>query len=200
MEDVKMKHPGLLYAAVATLVLLLVSIPCQKDWDTAPVQWMPEYYSEPLSSYDDLIREMADSTGWGDWRLLASVVYHESRFHNEARSHRGAVGLMQIRSERYTEEMLLDPRTNLRVGARYLKRLENMFPAASPVEAVKFALAAYNLGEGKVLQLVKATEAAGEDASRWDEVAKRLPEGHHTVRYVENVLDTYAVYAKRYPL
>jgi len=153
-----------------------------------------------ISRYDNILRNCADSIGW-DWRLLAAVVYHESRFHNDASSSKGALGLMQIRSKRYTEEMLLNPSANISVGSRYLKKLEEMFSenASDPVEATKFALAAYNMGEGKVGQLIASTEAEGLDTSRWDNVKQQLPEHHHTRAYVENVLNTYAYYSKVYP-
>ena len=136
-----------------------------------------------------------------DWHLIAAVVYHESRFHNEAESERGAVGLMQILSSRYSPEYLLEPSNNITVGTRYLKRLQAMYSstAANPTEALKFALAAYNIGEGKVWHLITLAREAGEDASRWDAVAaSQLPKGHHTVSYVEKVLDTYADYYRRY--
>ena len=150
-----------------------------------------------ISQYDNLIRAAADSIGW-DWRLLAAVVYHESRFHNDATSHKGARGLMQIRSSRYTAEELANPARNISVGARYLHRLEGMFPGATPMESIKFALAAYNMGEGKVARLISQAEAQGMDASRWSNVAKLLPQDHHTVSYVNNVLDTYQYYSRVY--
>ena len=78
-----------------------------------------ERSSESLSAYDKVIKATADSLGM-DWHLIAAVVYHESRFHNEAQSARGAVGLMQILSSRYSQEYLLEPANNLRVGSRYL--------------------------------------------------------------------------------
>ena len=153
-----------------------------------------------ISQYDNLLRQSADSIGW-DWRLLASVVYHESRFHNDANSSKGALGLMQIRSKRYPEEVLLNPSANIAVGSRYLKRLEDLFEdnAADPMEAVKFALAAFNIGEGKVKQMIEKTEEEGKDASRWEVVQEQLPERHHTRAYVENVLNTYHYYSKVYP-
>lgn len=153
-----------------------------------------------ISQYDNILRQSADSIGW-DWRLLAAVVYHESRFHNDANSSKGALGLMQIRSKRYPEEVLLNPAANIAVGSRYLKKLQNMFSenAADPTEAIKFALAAYNMGEGKVSQLIEKTQEQGQDASRWDNVKEQLPEVHHTRAYVENVLNSYAYYSKLYP-
>ena len=153
-----------------------------------------------ISKYDNLLRQSADSIGW-DWRLLAAVVYHESRFHNEASSNKGAMGLMQIRSKRYPEEVLMNPAANIAVGSRYLSKLQGMFSenAADPTEAIKFALAAYNMGEGKVGQLIEKAQEQGLDASRWDNVKEMLHEGHHTRAYVDNVLNTYAYYSKVYP-
>ncbi len=153
-----------------------------------------------ISQYDNLLRQSADSIGW-DWRLLAAVAYHESRFHNDANSSKGAIGLMQILSDRYPEEMLRNPAVNISVGARYLKKMEKMFEstAADPQEATSFALAAYNMGEGKLGQLIEKAREEGKDDSRWDSIKDYLPEGHHTRSYVDNVLNTYAYYSKVYP-
>ena len=187
--------------ALAALLLLL---PHKEHWSRLPekgfFQAFPQtrLHQESLSAYDQLIRQYADSIGW-DWRLIASVVYHESRFNNDARSGKGALGLMQIRSSRYTEEELLNPARNLQVGTRYLRKLEGMFPAATPLDSVKYALAAFNLGDGRVRGLVNKAGEAGQDVSRWDSVATFLPQGHHTVSYVEKVLDTYAQYCSQYP-
>lgn len=195
-----MSRRAAIFSLVVGLVLLLIPICRRINLDYAP----PEIETQerpglPISPYDDVMRAAADSLGM-DWRLIAAVAYHESRFHNDASSPKGAVGLMQVLSSRYSQEYLLDPKSNLIVGARYLKRLQAMYSenAASPTESLKFALAAYNYGEGKVWRLIRQTKDAGEDSSRWDVVARRLPKGHHTVSYVEKVLDTYSDYHKRY--
>ena len=196
-----MKKRALAYAAALTLLLLLIPPKSRVPFPESPEEIMAEERSgEPLSAYDKVIKATADSLSM-DWRLIAAVVYHESRFHNEAQSARGAVGLMQILSSRYSEEYLLIPANNLMVGSRYLKRLQKMYSsvAANPTEALKFALAAYNFGEGKVWRLIGQAKDAGLDAGRWDIVASsQLPKGHHTVSYVEKVLDTYSDYYRRY--
>ena len=151
-----------------------------------------------ISAYDNLLHAAADSIGW-DWRLLAAIVYHESRFNNNATSHKGARGLMQIRSSRYTPEELSNPVRNLEVGSQYLRRLQSRYNTADPMEGVKFSLAAYNYGESNVSRLIYRADTLGLDATRWDNVATLLPEGHHTVSYVNNVLDTYAYYSRIYP-
>lgn len=196
-----MKKPW--YAAAVTLLLLLLPVttpwmePEEPDFMRShDIPWNPS----SISVYDNLIRHCADSIGW-DWRLLSAVVYHESRFHNEAQSPKGAVGLMQIKSKRYSTDDLLNPAANLSIGSRYLRKLQKMYggTAASDMDAVMFALAAYNVGEGRVGQLIQETRDAGEDATRWAVVSRHLPQGHHTVSYVEKVLDTYAYYSRVYP-
>ncbi len=152
-----------------------------------------------ISRYDKLVRRHAATIGW-DWRLIAAIIYHESRFHNEATSEKGATGLMQIHSTRYSTEDLLDPDFNIFVGCRYLGRLEKMYETANHPEAVKFALAAFNLGDGKISHHIEETRGKGLDATRWSNVATCLPKGHHTVAYVEKVLDTYAYYRQQYPI
>lgn len=194
-----MKKRALAYAALS-LLLLLIPLKGRVPSAESPEEIMAvERSGKPLSAYDNVIKATADSLGM-DWHLIAAVVYHESRFHNEAQSGRGAVGLMQVLSSRYSEEYLLEPANNLMVGSRYLKRLQGMYStvAANPTEALKFALAAYNFGEGKVWRLIGQAQDAGEDASRWDIVATSLPKGHHTVAYVNKVLDTYADYYRKY--
>src|SRR5690606_40135942 len=47
---------------------------------------------EHISPYDDLIRAEAGRLGW-DWRLLASLVFQESKFEPRAESWAGAKGL-----------------------------------------------------------------------------------------------------------
>ena len=153
---------------------------------------------ESLREYEPLIREAADHIGW-DWRLVASVIYHESRFHNDAHSPKGATGLMQIRSSRYSEDTLLNPAVNISIGTAYLKKLGKMFHAASHQDSVKFALAAYNIGEGNLRKLIVQADSAGLDPSYWDLVAHVLPEGHHTANYVEKVLRTFEGYCEILP-
>lgn len=183
-------------------IILLLLIPLKgriQSGDHPAKSITPEPVDQPICQYDGIIKAVADSVGL-DWRFVAAVIYHESRFHNQANSHKGAVGLMQVLSPRYSQEYLLDPESNLRVGCKYLKRLQEMYAdvAASPIESLKFALAAYNYGETKVWKLINQTRQAAQDPGRWDVVATHLPQGHHTVTYVNKVLDTYTYYYTRY--
>ena len=51
--------------------------------------------AENVSPYDSILKEYASDLGW-DWRMLAAVVYQESKFSINSCSHRGAQGLMQV--------------------------------------------------------------------------------------------------------
>jgi len=158
-----------------------------------------------ISQYDDLVKQNADEMGW-DWRLLSAMIYHESKFINEAYSGRGAVGLMQIRSEKYSVDTLLDPAVNISIGTKYLTYLSEMFAehGADSVECLKFALASYNAGEGNILRCIRTAEEKGVDPTRWDNIVGIIPEvpsfhGKQTIAYVKEVLETYEEYSEVYP-
>lgn len=92
-----------------------------------------------------------------DYELLQALIATESAFNASAVSPKGAVGLMQIMpdtgrrfglgDDRWgpVEYKLTDPKTNIRIGARYLRFLMDMFPGK-----LELALASYNAGEGAV--------------------------------------------------
>lgn len=153
-----------------------------------------------ISRYDSLIKKHAAAIGW-DWRLIAAIIYNESHFNNDASSHKGAQGLMQILSSRYTFEEVSDPDRNLEIGTRYLRHLQRMYApvTANETECLKFTLASYNVGEGKIQRCIEQAGEDGLDTSRWASVSTMLPEGHHTIKYVENVLDTYRDYSRLFP-
>ena len=158
-----------------------------------------------ISPYDAIVKKNAAEMGW-DWRLLSAMIYHESKFINESCSDRGAVGLMQIRNDRYSVDTLLDPAVNVSIGTKYLTYLSGMFAehGADSLECLKFALAAYNCGEGNVLKCIRTAEEKGVDPTRWDNIVSIIPEvpgfhGKQTIAYVREVLDTYEEYSEVYP-
>ena len=196
-----MKRPVILYALGLSALLLLTPVrspqhpvPENNFLEEFPVSSIPE----GLSTYEHIIRSAAGDSGW-DWRLIAAIIYHESRFHNEAQSSKGATGLMQIRSSRYSQDTLLIPSVNLAIGTEYLSRLEKMFPAASGEDSLKFALAAFNLGDGNIRKLIAQADSAGLDSTYWELVSHMLPDGHRTPAYVNKVLRTYEDYCARLP-
>lgn len=169
--------------------------------------------TKAVSPYDDLFRKYAGQLGW-DWRMVAAVVYQESKFSISSRSSRGAQGLMQVMPQtgkHYGVDNLLDPEQNIMAGTSHLKRLQKMFSkyALTQDELIKFTLAAYNAGEGRIIDCRNLASAKGLDNSRWDEIVKVIPlmredsileeesvklgkfQGHETIDYIDSVLSHY---------
>lgn len=174
-----------------------------------------------ISPYDSLLKVQADSLGW-DWKLLAAVVYQESRFKIEAESPRGACGLMQMMPSSHrklTEEDIINPEKNIRAGAAYLSKLYRRYKdAANVTERQKFTLAAYNAGAGRIRDCINFARFRGVDTGYWDNIVSIIPEmrdstfinsidtvklgtfqGYETIGYVENVMDIYEQYKRICP-
>ena len=177
--------------------------------------------TQTLSPYDAHIRKYAAELGW-DWRMLASVLYQESRFSIGCTSFRGAQGLMQVMpatAKYYEVENLLDPEQNIIAGTRHLKRLQNMLrkEGLEGEELVKFTLAAYNAGEGRILDCRNLAASMDIDNTIWNETIKVIPlmredsilenesvklgkfQGHETIAYVEQVLSHYGAFCQICP-
>lgn len=109
-----------------------------------------------LKKYEVLVNQAAKEFAL-EPALLKAVMAAESGFNPAAVSSKGAIGLMQIMpdtAERYgitgdtrktVQEKLTDPRTNIRLGARYLRDLLHMFPFKQDL-----VIASYNAGEGAI--------------------------------------------------
>ena len=166
-----------------------------------------------VSPYDDLIKKYAKELGW-DWRILAAVVYQESKFSINSVSHRGAKGLMQVMPKTgryYGVEDLIDPDQNLKAGTSHLKRLQNIYARTgmNKDEVIKFTLAAYNAGEGRIADCRNFAAAKGLSGMSWAEVVAVIPQmredsileeksvklskfkGHETIAYVDKVMSLY---------
>lgn len=176
---------------------------------------------ENISPYDSLIRVHADSLGW-DWRLLAAVIYQESRFHIEARSRRGARGLMQMMpktARHYGVSDPLSPEENIRGGTRFLGSLISRYRkvGANDEERYKYALAAYNAGASRVDDILELARLRGVDTAHWDSVVCVIPDmagresidsaavnrppfkGRETVAYVSAVMAIYEEFKRICP-
>jgi membrane-bound lytic murein transglycosylase F len=132
-----------------------------------------EYFSKSgdrISKYDELLKEKAGELSW-DWRLLASLVYQESRFSPDVESWAGAVGLMQIMpntAEQLGLDNVEDPEANLTAGVEYLKELQQVFKdVPDREERIKFVLAAYNVGIGHVEDARHLAAKYGADSNVW---------------------------------
>ncbi|MBP1634296.1 MAG: mltC [Acidobacteria bacterium] len=100
--------------------------------------------AEPVA-YREVIKAAAAREGV-DARLVDAVIRVESGYRPDARSRKGAMGLMQLMPgtvERYAVRDPYDPTDNINAGTRHLKSLLDRFE-------LSLALAAYNAGEAAV--------------------------------------------------
>jgi soluble lytic murein transglycosylase-like protein len=117
-----------------------------------------------------MVDEIAAANGV-DTYLARAIIQAESAFNYKARSHVGALGLMQLMpstAERFGVLDPFDPRQNIMGGCKYLKWLTDYFKGD-----LSKVVAAYNAGEGAV--------------QRYNGV----PPFKETRAYVPKVLDLY---------
>ena len=126
-----------------------------------------------VSYFDDQIKEYSEKLGW-DWRLLASLIYQESRFNPKVKSWAGAFGLMQLMPQtaaRFGVDATSSPVENIRAGVGFLQWLDRQFTSKnmSEEEKIKFMLASYNAGYGHVEDAMKLAEKNGKDPYKWED-------------------------------
>ena len=172
-----------------------------------------------LSGFDDIIKKTAKNIGW-DWRLLASLIFQESRFRLDLESEKGAFGLMQLMPvvmEKYGIDYDATPEQQLEAGGKLLKYLGECFEnkVSDSAERVKFVLASYNAGLGHVYDAQRLALKYGSNPEVWDNNVDYFIlnkskyyndtccragylRGTETYRFVEEVLDRYYQYQATY--
>jgi soluble lytic murein transglycosylase-like protein len=104
--------------------------------------------------------------------LIHAVILVESNYNPRAYSPKGAQGLMQLMpatARRFGNANSWDPRQNILTGSKYLRWLLDYFD-----EDLELTIAAYNAGEGAVMQ-----------------AGRKIPKFSETEKYVPKVLSIY---------
>jgi membrane-bound lytic murein transglycosylase MltF len=138
-----------------------------------------------------------------DWMLMAAQGYQESRLDHRAKSHVGAIGVMQVmpatgKELRVGDITVLEP--NIHAGVKYIRTVVDRYYANEPMDDVNkvlFAFAAYNAGPGRVRQLRREATARGLDPNVWFNNVERVAAeriGRETVTYVSNIYKYYVTY------
>jgi membrane-bound lytic murein transglycosylase MltF len=135
--------------------------------------------------------------------MLVAQGYQESRLDQAAKSHVGAIGVMQIMPATGAELRVgdihqLEP--NIHGGAKYMDQLmTKYFPDAHFSESARplFAFASYNCGPGNISRMRKTAEKRGLDPNEWFNnvelvVAEKI--GMETTTYVRNIFKYYVAY------
>ncbi len=139
-----------------------------------------------VSAYDELIQASADTLGW-DWRLMAAMVFQESKFNPELESWAGAKGLMQLMpgtAERFGVKDRTDPVQSMDAATKILELLWGRFEEIpDSVQRIKFTMAAYNCGYGHVEDARNLAKLDKLDPDTWD---KNVEESILKLSYPEN--------------
>lgn len=126
--------------------------------------------SGTISPYDDIIKTYSTDIDW-DWRLVASMVYQESRFNPNAKSWAGAFGLMQlmpVTANRFGVDSASPVQMQIRAGVMFIQWLDRLYEdITDPAERQKFVLASYNVGPGHVMDAMKLAEKYGKNPNVW---------------------------------
>jgi membrane-bound lytic murein transglycosylase F len=211
--------------AMAIVVIVVAVIPLTKrGFNVAFME--PERLLEEgeyqISPYDDIFRRVCRRHHL-DWRLMSAIAYCESRFDAQARSPRGAVGIMQVMPHiakhwDVMEQELLDPAINIDVACRLYKSMQKQLRFAKTVseyDRAAFTVASYNSGASRVVDARNLTEYYENSKDDWTMVrdymlllteeefynheaviAGRFREPHITIAYTNKVMDRYENYCK----
>jgi membrane-bound lytic murein transglycosylase MltF len=177
-----------------------------------------------LAQYMKRAKELKDPTGTGEWRrfrdtlalfekygerygfdplMLAAQGYQESTLDQNAKSHVGAIGVMQLMPATGAQLNVGDIRLiepNIHAGAKYMDQLmAKYFPDAHFSEANRplFAFASYNCGPGNVAKMRREAASRGLDPDRWFnnvEIVTAEKIGIETTTYVRNIYKYYVAY------
>ncbi len=177
-----------------------------------------------LAQYHKNIRQISNNTGGDDWEhfqqvialfrkygseydfdpiMLAAQGYQESRLRQDAKSHVGAVGVMQVMPATGKELKVGDIREvepNIHAGAKYMDQLmTRYFKDAKFSEEVRplFAFASYNAGPGNIAKMRREAKARGLNPDKWFnnvEIVTAEKIGIETTTYVRNIYKYYCAY------
>ncbi len=177
------------------------------------------YFAETgkISNFDKIIKEESLKIDW-DWRLLASMIYQESRFNPDAVSWAGAFGIMQMMpftAAKFGIDGASTPAAQIRAGVRFIHWLDLQLESYVPdkQERIKFILASYNIGMGHILDAIKLADKYGKNPQIWEDnveyfllkkseskyfsdpvVRNGYARGTETYRYVRDIIYRYNHY------
>ncbi len=107
----------------------------------------PDYVEAAKSKYGEMVN-IASMLHDYDKNLIYAVIVVESEGRTDAKSHKGAQGLMQLMPKTAQSLGVKDPHDpfqNILAGTKYLRQLEDLYGFDSPQEA----LVAYNMGPSR---------------------------------------------------
>jgi len=145
-----------------------------------------------------------------DYLALMAQAYQESGLDHSKKSHKGAIGVMQLLPSTAADKNINikdihKVENNIHAGAKYLAFLRNRYYSKNtmtPVDQFAFSWAAYNAGPAKVERMRIMAQKMGLNPDKWFnhvEIAAGRIVGKETVQYVANIYKYYISYKLTYP-
>lgn len=157
-----------------------------------------------LEAFVALFRKYGDRYGFDHLALLAQA-FQESGLDHSKKSHRGAVGIMQLLPSTAADPNVDISRinkleNNIHAGTKYLAFIRDRYfndEAINTENRLALTWAAYNAGPARVQKMRIKTEKMGLDPNIWFanvELAAGKMTGRETVQYVANIYKYYVAY------
>jgi membrane-bound lytic murein transglycosylase MltF len=138
-----------------------------------------------------------------DHLLMMAQGFQESRLDQNAKSHVGAIGVMQVMpatgKDLKVGDITVEP-NNIHAGVKYMRFMIDQYYEKEPMSRLNkalFAFAAYNAGPGRIRQMRAEAAKRGLNPNKWFdnvEIVTAEKVGTETVTYVANIYKYYVAY------
>jgi len=124
-----------------------------------------------LSPYDEILKTESAAYGW-DWRLIAAIMYQESKFETWKVSWAGAFGLfgfMPGTAKAYGISSSSSPEAQIKAALKKLTKNYNQWSeeVSDSLECLNFTLATFNAGRGHIDDARRLCEKYGKNKNVW---------------------------------
>ena len=181
-------------------------------FDYVDIRTFHKRLSKRLPDLLPLFKKAADKYNL-PWTLLAAQAYQESHWNSRAKSPTGVRGMMMLTlttAKQLGIKNRLDVEQSIMGGANYLAQLMDRVPASvQGDDRLLFALAAYNVGMGHVLDAQMLAKRFGKNPNKWHDLKTVLPllsqrkyyktlkrgyaRGSEPVRYVQRIREFHDI-------
>ena len=161
-------------------------------------------HTDGLDNFQEISFPLVPTPPGSNWTMVHAITRQESQFAQNAISHAGARGLMQLMPGTAREQagklglsydvsrLINDPTFNLQLGDAYFARLMNIYGS------YPLAVAAYNAGGGNVNKWLSANGDPRSGGVDWIDWLEKIPLSE-TRNYVQRVLENAVVYEAMNP-
>lgn len=150
-----------------------------------------------ISPYDHFFQNNAKKYNV-EWELLAAIIQHESKFIPNLIGAGGAFGLMQFMpstGRKYGVSAASSPEEQIEAGALKLSKDWVYYSEIKDEnQRIKFILAAYNGGSGKLATARKSALNKGLNPNLWEDNVELMMRSRKVGNYVKSVYSKYLYY------